>query len=130
VQAALPQDALKATIKEPSLSGMNEAVEPEPDQGPCPENVDVTVQFSLAGQALRLNILNIPGPQATPDLIWTAAPGVSDGMLTDGTAAAGAHEIFCAPSGQVTVTGVHAPHAQVNGRSEPPAVDIRVMLSI
>ena len=129
-QAALPQEALKATMKEPSLSGMNEAVEPEPDQGPCPENVDVTVQFSLAGQASPVKKLNIPGPQAADELIWTAEPGDRDGMLTDGSAAAGVHETVCEPSGQVTMAGLHESQAQVKGMPEPPAVVFRVMLSI
>ena len=83
-QAALPQDALKTTIKEPSAVGTNEAVEPDPDQGPCPENIDVTVQVTLARQASRVNILNMPGPQATFEFTWTAVPGVSFGMFTTG----------------------------------------------
>ena len=69
VQAALPQDALKETMKEPSPVGTNEAVEPDPVHGPWPANIDVTVQFSLAGHFSPVKILNIPGPQATPELI-------------------------------------------------------------
>jgi hypothetical protein len=68
-QDVLPQDALKETMKEPSLVGTNEAVEPEPVQGPWPANIDVTVQFSLTGHFSPVKILNIPGPQATPELI-------------------------------------------------------------
>lgn len=68
-QDALPQDALKATIKEPSVSGTNEAVEPDPDHGPCPENTDVIVQLTFAGHASRVKKLNIPGPQAIDELI-------------------------------------------------------------
>ena len=69
VQAALPQDALKTTVKEPSVAGTNEAVEPDPDQGPWPENVEVTDHFTPAGHASPVNMLNMPGPQAIPEFI-------------------------------------------------------------
>jgi hypothetical protein len=69
VQAALPQDALKTTVKEPSVAGTNEAVEPDPDQGPWPENTDVTIQFWFAWHFSPVNIFSIPGPQATPESI-------------------------------------------------------------
>ena len=67
-QVAPPQDELKTTMKEPAFVGVNAADEPVPVHGPCPENTDVTVQLSLAGQASWVNILNMPGPQAMLEL--------------------------------------------------------------
>jgi len=51
-------------------------------------------------------------------------------MVTDGTAAAGVHEISCDPPGHETVSGLQVPHAQLKGIPEPPPVVFGVSLSI
>jgi hypothetical protein len=51
-------------------------------------------------------------------------------METDGTVAAGVHEISCDPPGHETVSGLQVPQAQVKGMPEPPPVVFGAMLSI